>query len=54
MLQHNRVQFSFHVGFSSAIQCRMNNSSKCNNFYRPRAFGGPAVFCNKSYLLHSM
>jgi len=25
--------------------CRINNSSKCSNFYGPRAFGGPAVFC---------
>ena len=33
-------------------QCRINNSSKCNNCYGPRAFGGSAVFCNKSFLLH--
>jgi len=33
-------------------QCRINNSSKCSDCYGPRAFGGPAVFCNKSYLLH--
>ena len=33
-------------------QCRINNSSRCSNCYGPRAFGGPAVFCNKSYLLH--
>jgi len=33
-------------------QCRINNSSKCSNCYGPRAFGGPAVFCNKSCLLH--
>jgi len=32
--------------------CRINNSSKCSNCYGPRAFGGPAVFCNKSYLSH--
>ena len=34
------------------LQCRINHSSKCSNCYRPRAFGGPAVFCNKFYLLH--
>jgi len=33
-------------------QCRINNSSKCSNCYGPRVFGGPAVFCNKTYLLH--
>jgi len=33
-------------------QCRINKSSKCSNYYEPRAFEGPAVFCNKSYLLH--
>jgi len=33
-------------------QCRINNSSKCSNCYGPRVFGGPAVFCNKSYLLY--
>jgi len=32
----------------------MNNSSKCSNCYGPRAFRGPAVFYNKSYLLHYM
>jgi len=26
-------------------QCRIYNSSKCNNCYRPRVFGGPTVFC---------
>jgi len=25
---------------------RINNSSKCSNCYGPRAFGGPAVFCD--------
>jgi len=24
--------------------CRINNSSKCSNYYGPRAFGGPADF----------
>jgi len=33
-------------------QCRINNSSKCSNCFRPRAFGGPAVFCDKLYLLY--
>jgi len=28
-------------------QCRINNSSKFNNCYGPRASGGPAVFCVK-------
>jgi len=37
---------------SSLPQCRINNSSKCSNCYGPRAFGGPAVFCNKTCLLH--
>ena len=30
------------------------NSSKSSNCYRPSALGGPAVFCNKSDLLHYM
>ena len=33
-------------------QCRINNSSKCSTCYGSRAFWGPAVFCNKSQLLH--
>jgi len=36
----------------SGSQSRINNSSKCSNCYGSRDFGGPAVFCNKSYLLH--
>jgi len=30
-----------------SLQCRINNSSKSNNCYGPRAFGGPAVLCVK-------
>ena len=39
---------------NAAVQCRINNSSKCSNCHGPRTIGGPAVFYNKSYLLHYM
>ena len=33
-------------------QCRINNSSKCSNYYWPRAFGDTAVLCVKFVFLY--
>jgi len=50
-IKHAHYTLRF-VSVSTSVQCQINNSSKCSNCCGPHAFGGPTVFCNKSYLLH--